>query len=165
MGKGKWAIWGPLGEGGSCQLGLGAKGGAHPPLGRRTFPPWEFSPTWGRGGGSHHPLAYIRRGRPPFSVQLELSLSLSFSYLERTPLVWSLHLVGSSPPKHVVALPESVSVARLVRILEGTMVALYVCNLLEALHLWCYFIAGGQPGVSIAGDLLHDREVIVLTLR
>src|SRR4051812_41098299 len=57
------------------------------------------------------------------------------------------------------------SAARLVRGPEGTSIVLYVYNLFEALHLWCYFIAGGQPGVSIVGGLLHDREVVVLSLR
>src|SRR3954470_23924205 len=37
-------------------------------------------------------------------------------------------------------------VARLVRGPEGTSIVSYVYNLFEALHMWCYFIAGGQPG-------------------
>ena len=41
----------------------------------------------------------------------------------------------------------------------------YVYNLFEALHLWCYFIAGGSPGVILAGGLLHDMEVLVPSLR
>src|SRR3954463_16254903 len=45
-------------------------------------PPWEFSPTWGRGGGWHPPLAYIRRGRPPFFQHNNIFLSLSVSFLE-----------------------------------------------------------------------------------
>ena len=55
--------------------------------------------------------------------------------------------------------------ARLVRGPEGTSIVLYVYNLFEALHLWRYFIAGGQPGVSIVGGLQHVREVIVPSLR
>ena len=55
--------------------------------------------------------------------------------------------------------------ARLVRGPEGTSIVLYVYNLFEALHLWCYFIARGLPGVSIAGGLLHDREVVVPSVR
>ena len=57
------------------------------------------------------------------------------------------------------------SVARLVRGPEGTSIVLYVYNLFEALHLWRYFIAGGQPGVSIAGGLQHDTKVVVPSLR
>ena len=37
-------------------------------------------------------------------------------------------------------------------------------NLFEVLHLWRYFIAGVQPGVILAGGLLHDREVVVPSL-
>src|ERR1044071_4791398 len=57
------------------------------------------------------------------------------------------------------------SAARLVRGPGGTSIVPYVYNLFEALHLWCYFVAGGLPGVFFAGGLLHDREVVVLSLR
>src|ERR1041384_1929928 len=67
--------------------------GAPPSLG--------ISPTPEVEGGWHPSLAYIRRGRVPFFfIQIDLrqvsliSLSLLFSFLEWTPLVWSLHLVG-----------------------------------------------------------------------
>jgi hypothetical protein len=90
--------WGPLREEGVSPLGLGAKGGAHPPYGRRTPSPWEFSPTWGRGGGWHPPLAYIRRGRPPFFPEHQYLLLPSSPSRKWTPLVWSLHLDWSSPP-------------------------------------------------------------------
>ena len=58
------------------------------------------------------------------------------------------------------------SAARLVRGPGGTSIVPYVYNLFAALHLWCYFIAGGLPGVILAGGgLLHDREVVVPSLR
>ena len=58
------------------------------------------------------------------------------------------------------------SAARLVRSPGGTSIVPYVYNLFEALHLWCYFVARGLPGVILAGGgLLHDREVVVLSLR
>ena len=57
------------------------------------------------------------------------------------------------------------SAARLVRGPGGTSIVPYVYNLFEALHLWCYFIAGGSRGVFFAGGLLHDKEVVVLSLR
>ena len=42
----------------------------------------------------------------------------------------------------------------------------YVYNLFEALHLWCDFVVGGLPGIILAGGgLLHDREVVVPSLR
>ena len=47
-------------------LAHGAKGGAHPPYGAPPSPPLWFSTTWEVGGGWQPPLAYIRRGRPPF---------------------------------------------------------------------------------------------------
>ena len=73
--------WGPLGEEGSSPLGLGAKGGAHSPPGRRDAPV-GFSPTWGRGGGGTPSLAYIRRGSPLFRTHNHL-LSLSLLLLPR----------------------------------------------------------------------------------
>ena len=71
--------WGPLREEGDSPLGLGTKGGAHHPPWLAHSLPWEFSPTWGRGGGWHPPLAYIRRGRTPFS-NTPRSPSSSFSF-------------------------------------------------------------------------------------
>ena len=56
------------------------------------------------------------------------------------------------------------SAARLVRGPGGTTIVPYVYNLFEALHLWCYFVARGLPGVILAGGLLHDREVVVPSL-
>src|SRR3954465_7332167 len=63
------------------------------PLLAAPLPPWGFSPTWGKGRGWSPSLAYIRRGGGAF-FNNTLSFSLSFSDIERTPLVWSLHLVG-----------------------------------------------------------------------
>src|SRR3954470_22828403 len=57
------------------------------------------------------------------------------------------------------------SAARLVRAPGGTSIVPYVYNLFEALHLWCYFVAGGLRGVILAGGILHDREVVVSSLR
>src|ERR1041385_8943266 len=68
--------WGPLREEGVSPLGLAPRVGPTTPLGRRTPPPWEFSPTWGRGGGWHPLLAYIRRGRPPFFQHTNISFFL-----------------------------------------------------------------------------------------
>ena len=138
---------------------------AHSPL------PWEFSPTWGRGGGSHPPLAYIRRGRPPFSKT-------------STHLLFLLLLPGSGLPLFGVCTWIGVlhhkadrrsagggirsclsSAALLVRGPGGTSIVPYVYNLFEALHLWCYFIAGGLSRVILAAGLLHNREVVVLSLR
>src|ERR1041385_1863490 len=66
--------------------------GAPPPLGISPTPEVE-------GGGGHPSLAYIRRGRGALLIMIffEISSHLSlppFSFLEWTPLVWSLHLVG-----------------------------------------------------------------------
>ena len=40
---------------GFAPLAHGAKGGALAPSLAAPSPPWEFSPTWGRGGGSPPP--------------------------------------------------------------------------------------------------------------
>src|ERR1041385_3721028 len=69
--------WGPLREEGVSHLGLGAKGGAH-------HPPWPaHCPPLGslvpHGGGEEDgtpPLAYIRRGRPPFFQHTNISFFL-----------------------------------------------------------------------------------------
>ena len=80
--------WGPLREEGVSPLGLGAKGGAHPPppIWPEHSPPWEFSPTWERGGGWHPPLAYIRRGRPPFFQHTNISFFLLLLLGSELPL-------------------------------------------------------------------------------
>ena len=163
--------WGPLREEGVLPLGLGAKGGAHPPLGRRTTSPWEFSPTWGRGGGWHPPLAYIRRGRPPFFQHTNISFFLLLLLGSGLPLfgvctwIGVLHHKAGRRSAGVGIRSRLSSAARLVRGLGGTWILPYKCNLFEALHLWCYFVAGGLPGVILAGGgLLHDREVVVPSL-
>ena len=51
---------GPIRGGGGSSLGLGGKGRAHPPL-AIALAPWGFSPTWGRGAGSH-PLGLYKQG-------------------------------------------------------------------------------------------------------
>ena len=47
MEKGYMGPWGPLREEGVPPLGLGAKGGAHPPYGRRTPPLGSLVPHGG----------------------------------------------------------------------------------------------------------------------
>src|SRR3954471_13263644 len=116
------------------------------------------------------PLAYIRRGTPPFSnTQIFLSLLL----LPRSGLplfgvctwIGVLHHKAGRRSAGVGIRIRLSSAARLVRGSGGTSIVPYVYNLFEALHLWRYFIAGGQPGVILAGGLLHDREVVVPSLR
>ena len=103
--------WGQLREEGVSPLGLGVKGGAHHPPWPAHSPPWEFSPTWGRGGGWHPPLAYIRRGTPPFS-NTQKSLFLSFSFPEvDSPCLESAPGLEFSTIRQAVVLLESGSVA------------------------------------------------------
>src|ERR1041385_4729971 len=79
-------------------MGHGAMRGPTP-LNRCATPSLGISPTPEVDGGWHPSLAYIRRGRGAllFIIYFEISSHLSlplFSFLEWTPLVWSLHLVG-----------------------------------------------------------------------
>src|SRR4051812_12097101 len=68
------------------------------PFGQHTNPPLGFSTTPGREGGVHPSLAYIRRGRVPFSsYQLSSLLSLSPS-LSGLPLFRVCTWFGISPP-------------------------------------------------------------------
>src|SRR3954470_21909146 len=118
------------------------------------------------------PLAFIRRGRPPFFHHLiEFSLSFSFSG-SGLPLfgvctrIGVLHHKAGRRSAGVGIRSRLSSAARLVRSPGGTSIVPYVYNPFEALHLWCCFVAGGLPGVILAGGgLLHDREVVVLSLR
>src|ERR1041385_8444639 len=163
--------WGPLREEGVFPLALGAKGGAHHPLGRRTPPLGSLVP---HGGGEEDgtPLAYIRRGRPPFFQHTNISFFLLLLPGSGLPLLgvctWIgvLHHKAGRRSAGVGICSRLSSAARLVRVPGGTSIVPYVYNLSEALHLWCYFVAGGLPGVILAGGgLLHDREVVVLSLR
>ena len=98
MEKGLLGHMGPLGEEGVSPLGLGAKGGAHPPLRPAHPPPLGSLVPHGGGEEDGTPLAYIRRGSPPFfhtKTHIPLSPSPSRKW---TPLVWSLYLDWSSPP-------------------------------------------------------------------
>src|SRR3954467_13695516 len=115
----------------------------------------------GEGRRMAPPLSYIRRGRPPF-------------FQAQQYLLFLLLLPGSGLPLFVVCTWIGVlhhkagrrsSAARLVRGPGGTSIVPYVYNIFEALHLWCYFVAGGLPGVILAGGLLHDRKVVVPSLR
>ena len=54
MEKDYMGLWGPLGEEGVPPLGLAPRVGPIPPRPEHTTP-WEFSPTWGRGGKWHPP--------------------------------------------------------------------------------------------------------------
>jgi hypothetical protein len=84
-------------------------------------------------------------------------LSLSFSDLERTPLVWSLHLVGGftiiRTPSRCRNRDPDQSSFRCSSGSEpgGTSVAPYVCN--PARHYTC--------GATSSSEVLqHDREVV-----
>src|SRR4051812_33293902 len=82
MGKRLYRPMGPIRGGGGFPPWAWRQGWGPTPLWPAHPPPlWEFSPTWGRGGGSHPPLAYIRRGSPPFS-NTPISPSSSFSFPE-----------------------------------------------------------------------------------
>src|SRR3954466_1260213 len=124
--------------------------------GRRMAPPW----------------AYIRRGRPPFFQHTNISFFLLLLLGSGLPLfgvctwIGVLHHKAGHCSAGVGIRSRLSSAARLVRGLGGTSIVPYVYNLFEAIHLWCYFVAGGLPGVILAGGgLLHDREVVVLSLR
>src|SRR4051812_5385201 len=70
------------------------EGPTPPPLMVDPLAPLGFCPTWGVLGGGNPSLAFIRRGWGAFFLHnIDLSLS-PFSFLERFPLVWSLHWVG-----------------------------------------------------------------------
>src|SRR4051812_8726775 len=100
------------------------------------------------------PLAYIRRGTPPFFQYTEISLPLLLltradsPCLEFAPVLEFSTIEGHHFAGVGIRIHLS-SATRLVRGPEGTSIVLRVYNLFEALHLWCYFIVGGQPGVSI----------------
>src|SRR3954469_22263202 len=125
----------------------------------------------GEGRRMAPPLAYIRRVHPPFSIQQQ-SFSLPLILLPGSGLplfgvcTWFgvLHHKAGRRSAGVGIRINLSSTARLVQGPGGTSIVSYVYNLFEALHLWCYFIVGGQLGVSIACGLLHDREVVVLSL-
>src|ERR1041384_4345297 len=125
----------------------------------------------GEGRRMAPPLAYIRRGAPPFSNTTTHLLFLLLLPGSGLPLfgvctwIGVLHHKAGRRSAGVRIRSRLSSAARLVRGPGGTSIAPYVYNLFEALHLWCYFIAGGLPGVILAGGLLHDREVIVSILR
>ena len=129
--------------------------------------PW----AWSQGVGPIPPLAYIRRGRPPFFQHTNISFFLLLLPGSGLPLfgvctrIGVLHHKAGRRSAGVGIRIRLSSAARLVRGPGGTSIVPYVYNLFEALHLWCYFIAGGPPGVSIACGLRHDREVVVPSLR
>ena len=90
-------------------------------------------------------------------LSLSLSLSLYFSDLERTPLVWSLHLVGGftiiRTPSRCRNRDPDLSSFRFSSGSEtgGTSVAPYVCN--PARHYTC--------GATSSSEVLqNDREVV-----
>src|SRR3954469_145391 len=124
----------------------------------------------GRRVAAPPPLAYIRRGRPPFFQHTNISFFLLLLLGSGLPLFGVCTLTGVLHHKAgrcsagVGIQSRLSSAARLVRGPGGTSIVPYVYNLFEALHLWCYFIAGGLPGVIIAGGLLHDMEVVVRSL-
>src|ERR1043165_2012480 len=114
------------------------------------------------------PLAYIRRGTTPFYHTTHIFLSLLLLPGSGLPLfgvcTWTgvLHHKAGRRSTGVGIRSRLSSAACLVRGPGGTSIVPYVYNLFEALHLWCYFVAAGLPGVILAGGgLLHDREVVV----
>src|SRR3954471_7193413 len=127
----------------------------------------------GEGRRKAPPLSYIRRGRPPPFFQAQQYLLFLLLLLgSELPLfgvctwIGVLHHKEGCRSAGVGILSRLSSAARLVRGPGGTSIVPYVYNLFEALHLWCYLVAGGLPRVIHAGGgLLHDREVIVPSLR
>src|SRR3954467_8545143 len=124
------------------------------------------------GGGWPPPLCYIRRGSPPpFFQHTNISFFLLLLPGSGLPLfgictwIGVLHHKAGRRSAGVRIRSRLSSAARLVRGPGGTSIVPYVYNLFKTLHLWCYFVAGGQPGVILTGGLLHDREVVVASLR
>ena len=124
----------PIRRGGSLPPWAMHQGRGPFPPGRRTSPPSGISPTSGREGVWLPSLAYIRRGRVPFSnhpIEFYLSLSPTLSGL---PLFGVCTWLGVSPPyAHRRAAGTGIrirllSAARLVWSPEGTSIAPYVCN-------------------------------------
>src|SRR4051812_4517729 len=84
----------PIRGGGSLPPWAMRQGRGPLPLGRRTTPPWWDKSHIGEGWRLPPSFADIRRGRGAlFFTTLKFSLP-PFSFLEWTPLVWSLYLVG-----------------------------------------------------------------------
>src|SRR3954468_11069290 len=159
------------GGGGSPPLGLAPRVGPIPPMAGAPPSPWGFSPTWGRGGG-WHPLGLYKEGRTPFSNTTTHLLFLLLLPGSGLPLfgvctwIGVLHHKAGRRSAGVGILSRLSFATRLVRGPGGTSIVPYVYNLFEALHMWCYFVAGGLPGVILAGGgLLHDREVVAPSLR
>ena len=127
------------------------------PLGRRTNPPWGFSPTPGREGGVHPSLAYIRRGRGAlFFTTIEFS-SLSLLPLSGLPLFGVCTRLRISPPyarRRSVGIRIRIhllSAARLVWSPEGTSGTPYACNPAR-----CYTC--GTPSSSrLCCDVFNDN--------
>src|ERR1041384_5987059 len=126
----------------------------------------------GEGRRMAPPLAYIRRGRPPFFQTQQYLLFLLLLLGSELPLfgvctwIGVLHHKAGRCSAGVGIRSRLSSANRLVRGLGGTSIVPYVYNLFEPLNLWFYFGAGGLPGVILAGGgLLHDREVVVPSLR
>src|SRR3954466_964623 len=99
MGKRQMGLLGPIRGGGGSPLGLGAKGGAHPPLLAGALPPLGGLVPHGGGKRVHTPPWPLYRGvDPPFSIQQLISFFFLLHFRKWTPLVWSLHQDWSSPP-------------------------------------------------------------------
>ena len=149
-------------------MGFAPRGGAHPPWPAHSPPIGGLVPHGGREEDGT-PLGLYKEGYTPlFPTHNILSLLLlpraDSPCLECAPGLEFSTIAGRRSVGVRIRIRLS-SAARLVRGPEGTSIVPYVYNLFEALHLWCYFIAGGQSGVSIAGGLQHVREVVVLSLR
>ena len=159
MEKRLYGPYGPIRGGGGSPPWAWRQGLGPIPPWPAHLPPWGFSPTWG-GEEDGTPLAYIRRGTPPLFPRHTISLPLLFlpradsPCLESAPGLEFSTISGHRSAGVGIRIRLS-SAARLVWGPEGTSIVPYVYNLFEALHLWCYFIAGGQPVVSITGGLLQ----------
>src|SRR3954468_21327893 len=112
------------------------------------------------GGRRRHPLLGLyKEGSPPFFQHTIIPLSLLLLLGSGLPLfgvcTWIgvlHHKAGRRSARFGIRFRLS-SAASLVRGPGGSSIVPYVYNLFQALHLWCYFIAGGQPGVILAGGL------------
>src|SRR3954466_5855955 len=100
--------WGPLREEGVSPLGLGAKGGAHPPLRPAHPPPLGSLVPHGGGEEDGTPLGLYKEGYIPLFPYNNTSSSFSFSFQEvDSPCLESVPGLEFSTIKQAIALLES----------------------------------------------------------